>query len=288
MILSLFGTVEPSSSKSFGRKGNHHHPTDEECQAQDDQLFIYRYNQGGEKTRRDNKGRPYPSLMAIRRRFKMSKYRQDQFREMGLGDLVMAGKECWRRHMLALDLEGFPKSWIQRGLQEIYHPNDNMDGRMDACLGYTTILGAEIYESMGELREDLKEDQKKRALDGWDRMDTKRQLEDSLRDAKGEIADLKARVNTLEFLVKKLTHPTPEVPREATFRVASPPLPNIGFPPSIEIPGLTVNQTTVDEFLDWSSFNRSWPHGGYEADVERDAEGGLDKENERVTIPVDE
>ena len=74
-------------------KGNHHHPTDEERQARDDRLFIYRYNQGGEKSRRDNKGRPYPSLMAVHRRFKTSKYRHNQFREVGLGDFVMAGKE---------------------------------------------------------------------------------------------------------------------------------------------------------------------------------------------------
>ena len=225
--------------------------------------------------------------MAIHRRFETSKYREDQFREMGLGDLVMAGKEHWRRHVSALDLEGFPKSWIQRGLREIHHPNDNMDGRMDACLGYTAVLGAEIYELMGELREDLKEDQKKRAMDGWDRMDTKRQLEDSLRDAQGEIADLKAWVDTLEFLVKKLTRPVPEVPKEAVFRVTSPPLPDIGFPPE-EIPGLTVNQATVDEFLNWSSFDRSWPHGGYEADVEKDGDGDSNKENEWVTVPVDE
>ena len=118
-------------------------------------------------------------------------------------------------------------------------------------------------------------------------MDMKRQLEDSLRDAQGEIADLKARVDTLEFLVEKLTHPTPEVPWEATFRVASPPLPDIGFPPE-EIPGLTVNQAVVDNFLDWSPFDRSWPHGGYEADVEKDVDGGSNKENEWVTVPVEE
>ena len=226
-ISGLFSSnnAELVSSKSFGCKGNHHYPTDEERQAQDERLFVYQYNQGGEKNRRDNKSRPYPSLMGIRRRFDTSKYRQDQFRELGLGDLVMSGKERWRKHVAGLDLDGFPKSWIQRGLREIHHPNNNMDGRMDACLGYAAVLGAEIYESMGELREELREDQKKRALDGWERMDTKRQLEDSLRDAQGEIADLKARVNTLEFLVEKLTCPTPEVPQEATFRVASPPLP---------------------------------------------------------------
>jgi len=152
----------------------------------------------------------------------------------------------------------------------------------------TAVLGAEIYESIGELREDLREDQKKRALDGWDQMDTKRQLEDSLRDAQGEIADLKAQVNTLEFLVEKLTCLTPDVPKEATFRVASPPLPDIGFPPLMEIPGLTINQTTIDEFLDWSSFDRSWPHGGYEADVEKDGDGDSNKENEWVAVLVDE
>jgi len=159
---------------------------------------------------------------------------------------------------------------------------------MDACLGYTAVLGAEVFESMGELQEELREDQKKRALDGWERMDMKRQLEDSLCDAQGEIADLKARVDTLEFLVEKLTRPTPEVPQEAVFRVTSPPLPDIGFPPLMEIPGLTVNQATVDEFLDWSSFDRSWPHGGYEADVEKDINKGSNKENKWVAVPVDE
>jgi len=164
-----------------------------------------------------------------------------------------------------------------------------MDGRMDACLGYTAVLGAEIYESMKDLKDELREDQKKRSLDGWDRMNVKRELEDSLRDAQGEIADLKSQVNTLEFLVEKLTHPVPEVPREAVFWVVSPPLPDIGFPPSpsMDIPGLTINQTIIDNFLNWSSFDRSWPHGGYEADVEKDADGGSNKENEWVAVLVD-
>jgi len=49
-----------------------------------------------------------------------------------------------------------------------------MDGRMDAYLGYATVLGAEIFKLMGELRKELRDDQKKRALDGWERMDMKR------------------------------------------------------------------------------------------------------------------
>jgi len=281
-----FRNAELISSKPFSRKGNHHHPSDEAREAWDKRLFVYRYNQGGEKTRRDNSSHPYPSLMGICSWFETRKYQQDQFRELGLGDVVMAGKERWRKNIWHLDIEGFPKAWITRGLREIHHVGDNMDGRMDACLGYTAILGAEIYESMGELKEDLREDQKKRALDGWERMDIKRQLEDSLSDAQGEIADLKARVTTLEFLVEKLTRPVPVVPQEAVFQVASPPLPDIGFPPSMDIPGLTVNQTTVDEFLDWSSFDRSWPHGGYEADTEKDVDEGLNKKNEWVAVPV--
>jgi len=200
----------------------------------------------------------------------------------------MVGKEHWRKHVGTLDLEGFPKAWISRGLQEIHHVNDNMDRRMDACLGYMAVLGAEVFKSMGELQDELREDQKKRALDGWERMDTKRQLEDSLHDVQGEIADLRARVDTLEFLVEKLTQPVPEIPPEAVFRVASPPLPDIGFPPLMEIPGLTVKQGIIDDFLDWSSFDRSWPHGGYEADVEKDVDGSSNKENKWVTVPVDD
>jgi len=66
------------SSKPFPQKGNHHHPTDEEREAQDKQLFVYHYNQGGEKERRDNKFHPYLSLMAICCHFEMSKYYYDQ------------------------------------------------------------------------------------------------------------------------------------------------------------------------------------------------------------------
>jgi len=128
---------------------------------------------------------------------------------------------------------------------------------MDACLGYLAVLGAEIYETIGELHDELREDQKKRSLDGWERMDTKRQLEDPLHGAQEEIADLKARVDTLESFINKVTRPTPVIPQEAVFRVASPPLPDIGFPSSVEVPGLTVNQATVDKFLDWLSFDRS-------------------------------
>ena len=95
--------------------------------------------------------------------------------------------------------------------------------------GIPPVLSAEIFESMGELHEELRDDQKKRMLDGWDRMDTKRQLEDSLHEAHGEIADLKARVDTLEFLVEKLTCPIPEVPQEAVFQVTSPLFPILVF-----------------------------------------------------------
>jgi len=110
-----------------------------------------------------------------------SKYRHDGFRDIGLGDAVMTGKERWRKHINELDLNVFPKAWIGRGLREIHHENDAMDGRMDACLGFTAIMGCEIYGSIMELKEDLVEEQKKCALDGWERMDVKRSLEDSLR-----------------------------------------------------------------------------------------------------------
>jgi len=97
-----------------------------------------------------------------------------------------------------------------------------------------------------------------------------------------EIADLKARIESLERMVEKLTNPPPAVPREAVFRLASPPLPDIGFPD--EIPGLTVNQATVDQYLDWPSYDKTWPHGGDDANDELDFDGigESDKENSWV------
>jgi len=56
-----------------------------------------------------------------------------------------------------------------------------MDGCMDTCLGFAAVMGCEIYESLAEMKDDMREEQKKRALDGWECMDVKRSLEDSLR-----------------------------------------------------------------------------------------------------------
>jgi len=97
-----------------------------------------------------------------------------------------------------------------------------------------------------------------------------------------EIADLKARVVSLERMVEKLANPPPAVPKEAVFCPASPPPLDIGFPD--EIPGLTVNQATINQYVDWQSYDKTWPHGGEDADDELDFDGigESDKENEWV------
>jgi len=180
MLKNLFtGSLFPSNL--FGKRKRGHFPTTEEREEQDKHLFVYRYNQGGEASRRDNGGKPYPSLQSVRGRMMTSKYRHNRLRDLGLGDAVMVSKERWRKHINELDLETFPKSWIGRGLREIHHEGDAMDGRMDACLGFAAVMGCEIYKSLAEMKDDMREEQKKRALDGWERMDLKRSLEDSLR-----------------------------------------------------------------------------------------------------------
>jgi len=89
-------------------------------------------------------------------------------------------------------------------------------------------------------------------------------------------------------MVEKLTNPLPAIPREAVFHPASPPLPDIGFPN--EIPGLTVNQAIVDQYLDWQSYHKTWPHGGNKADDELDLDGlgDSDKENNWVVAALSE
>ena len=165
----------------FGTKKKGHCPTIEERSERDKHLFVYRYNQGHKVSRRDNWSKPYPSLMNVKGRFASRKYVHDGFRDVGLGDLVMTAKERWRKHVNDLDLSTFSKAWVNRGLREIHHEKDAMDRCMDTCLGYAAVLGCKIYDSLAEMREDLQEEQKKRAVDGWERMDVKRSLEDSLR-----------------------------------------------------------------------------------------------------------
>jgi len=91
------------------------------------------------------------------------RYRSDSFRELGLGDVVMTGKERWRRNVQGLDLEPYTKALLHRGLREIHHVGDQMDGRMDACLGYSAVLVAETFETIGEVQEEVRGVQKKAA-----------------------------------------------------------------------------------------------------------------------------
>ena len=99
-----FNWMELGSSKPVHWRGNHYHPTDEERKVRDQKLFVYRYNQGGEKSCWDNSTCPYPSLNSIQERMVTKKYHHDQFRNLGLGDVVMVGKERWRKHVRQLNL----------------------------------------------------------------------------------------------------------------------------------------------------------------------------------------
>jgi len=56
------------------------------------QTFVCLSLQSG-SSRRDNGGKPYPSLQSVRGRMMTSKYRHDGLRDLGLGDAVMVSKE---------------------------------------------------------------------------------------------------------------------------------------------------------------------------------------------------
>jgi len=180
--------VEGSSWKG---KGNYHRPSEEEKKARDKNLFIYQYNQKGETSRRGNRSKPYPTLVRVRDRVHDHCAKNDLFRELRLGDVIMAGKERWRKLANSLDLDAFPKAMLHHGLQEIHHVNDEMDGRMDACLGYLAILTAEAFDSVGEVKVSIMDLQKRLAQEGWEKMCLKREFEDKLREAHLETADLK-------------------------------------------------------------------------------------------------
>jgi len=149
---SILGSIFVEGSSRKG-KGNHHRPSEDETKSRDKKLFIYQYNQGKETSRRDNRSKPYPTLVRMWDRIHDRNARNDSFRELGLGDVVMCGKERWRKLVNCLDMDAFPKVMLQHGLHEIHHINDQMDGRMDACLGYSTILTCEVLDQVGETKD---------------------------------------------------------------------------------------------------------------------------------------
>jgi len=57
--------------------------------------------------------------------------------------------------------------------------------------------------------------------------------------------------------------------------------------PSIPAPRPPPVLINLTDESDGSSFDHSWPHGGYEANIEKDGDGSSNKENEWVVVTVD-
>ena len=119
-------------------------------------IWMYNYNQNGEKISRHNRNRPYPPKVEVSRRIMDAAYSREHLREIGLGDFVWAGKLRWRKyHRLVEGTTPFVEELLSRGLKEIHHAEDHMDGRIDVCLGYAAIGLGEAFSATARVDDRL-------------------------------------------------------------------------------------------------------------------------------------
>ena len=102
------------------------------------------FNKGKYLHRRGNIFHPYASLTDVQSH---AQKKGECFRDLYIRDLVIAGKLKWKGkfHNVNVETTHFQEEWISRGLLLDHDKEEGMVLIVDTCLGYTAVLGAELF-----------------------------------------------------------------------------------------------------------------------------------------------
>jgi len=67
------------------------------------------------------------------------------FKDLYIRDLVIAGRMKWRGKFHNMETSHFQEEWVARGLELDHDKEEQMVPIVDTCLGYTAVLGAELF-----------------------------------------------------------------------------------------------------------------------------------------------
>jgi len=92
--------------------------------------------------KRGNIFQPYASLTNVQSH---AQKKGERFKDLYIRDLVIAGRMKWRGKFHNVETSHFQEEWVARGLELDHDVKEQMIPIVDTCLGYTAVLGAELF-----------------------------------------------------------------------------------------------------------------------------------------------
>jgi len=102
--------------------------------------------------KRGNIFQPYASLTDIQSR---TQKKGERFKDLYIRDLVIAGRMKWRGKFHNVETSHFQEEWVARGLLLDHDKEEQMVPIVDTCLGYTAVLGAELFNEQERMEEEV-------------------------------------------------------------------------------------------------------------------------------------
>jgi len=100
--------------------------------------------------KRGNIFQPYASLTNIQSH---TQKKGDHFKDLYIRDLVITGRLKWRGKFHNMETPNFQEEWVARGLSLDHNKEEQMVPIMDTRLGYTTVLGAKLFNEQERMEE---------------------------------------------------------------------------------------------------------------------------------------
>ena len=80
----------------------------------------------------------------------------ERFKDLFIRNLVIAGRLKWRAKFHNVETSHFQEEWVARGLELEHNQEEGMVPIMDTCLGYSAVLGAELFSEQEQMEEEVR------------------------------------------------------------------------------------------------------------------------------------
>jgi len=111
------------------------------------------FNQQKYPHKRGNIFLPYTTITNIQSH---AQKKGERFKDLYIRDLVIAGRMKWRGKFHNVETSHFQEEWVSRGLSLEHDEEEKMVLIVDTCLGYSAVLGAELFNEQEWMEEEVR------------------------------------------------------------------------------------------------------------------------------------
>jgi len=110
------------------------------------------FNPMGYTVARDNRYAPYPTAQNVYTRSNTTTP-TSEFWDLFIQDFVRAGKRVARRSLNNIEMCRYQRALLARGAQERYARCEQIDLKVNTCLGYMSAVGTEAFREISNTNE---------------------------------------------------------------------------------------------------------------------------------------